>query len=112
MPLSSNVDEVQSFLGTITYYFRNPSPISHPLRMLLQKNRRFYWSSDYEAAFTKLKMEIASDRVLMPFNPDLPFILACDASPRGITAILSPQNNLSMWMEKKKSDQSPLHYDH
>ncbi|KAJ8869813.1 hypothetical protein PR048_028822 [Dryococelus australis] len=56
---------------------------------LLCKNTIFKWTSSCEAAFLKLKQAIASDQVLVLYDPDLPVQLACDASPTGITGILS-----------------------
>lgn len=91
-PRPKSPEEVKGFLGLITYYSRfipEASSVTYPLRQLLQKERRFFWSTQCEAAFQKLKNEIASDRVLMPFNPALPVTLACDASPIGIGAVLS-----------------------
>ncbi|CAB0007910.1 unnamed protein product [Nesidiocoris tenuis] len=40
-------------------------------------------------AFRKIKEEIASDRILTPFNPRLPIVLATDASPVGLSGVLS-----------------------
>ncbi|KAB0799268.1 hypothetical protein PPYR_07148 [Photinus pyralis] len=87
-----NADDVRKFLGMVTYYSRfipNASTLTYPLRKLLQKNYKFSWSSICEAAFIKLKQEISSDRVLVPFNPNLPITIACDASPTGIAGVLS-----------------------
>jgi len=87
-----NPEEVKRFLGMTTYYSRfipNASTITHPLRCLLRENTNFRWTTACEAAFIKLKEEIASNRILMPFNPKLPLTLACDASPTGIAAVLS-----------------------
>lgn len=92
MPSPKSNDGVRRFLGLVTYYARfipNASTITAPLRELLKKNAQFKWTAQCEAAFLKLKEEIASDRVLMPFNPELPVQLACDASPTGIAGILS-----------------------
>ncbi|BES87325.1 Hypothetical Protein NTJ_00130 [Nesidiocoris tenuis] len=91
-PKPSSVDEIRRFLGMITYYAKlipNLSTLTYPLRRLLRKNQNFIWTSSCQQAFDRLKNEIASDRVLTPFNPDLPVVLACDASPTGIAAILS-----------------------
>lgn len=91
-PRPKNVDDVRKFLGIITYYSRfipNISTITHPIRELLQKDRKFLWSSACEAAMIKLKSEIASDRVLVPFDPSLPISVACDASPTGVAGVLS-----------------------
>ncbi|XP_018401810.1 PREDICTED: uncharacterized protein K02A2.6-like [Cyphomyrmex costatus] len=91
-PKPKNTEDVKIFLGLITYYSRfipNVSTITYPIRQLLQKEKNFSWSSSCEAAFIKLKEEIASDRVLMPYNPSLPVTVACDASPTGIAGVLS-----------------------
>ena len=88
----NNVDELRKFLGLIMYYSKfipNASDLLYPLNRLLRKGIPFKWTSDCEAAWIKAKSEIASDRVLIPFNPNLPVTLATDASPYGLSAILS-----------------------
>lgn len=92
MTRPSNADEVRRFLGMITYYSRfieNLSTLTYPLRQLLRKNRRFKWTADCESSFLKLKQEMCSERILVPFDPDLPVVLTADASPVGIGAVLS-----------------------
>ncbi|XP_037302703.1 uncharacterized protein K02A2.6-like [Manduca sexta] len=42
-----------------------------------------------QESFDKIKKEIISDRVLMHFDPNKPVVLATDASPTGLGAILS-----------------------
>jgi len=92
MPRPTSKEEIKSFLGLITFYNRfipDTSTITAPLRQLLKDQVAFKWTEKCEAAFIKLKREVISDRVLMPFNPKLPVQLACDASPTGVAAILS-----------------------
>ena len=87
MPQPQCTEDVCRFLGKFTYYARfipNASTITTLLRLLLRKNVKFNWSNNCNRAFGPLKHEIASDRVLMPFNPELPVQLACDASPTDI----------------------------
>lgn len=92
MPQPISVDEVRRFLGMFTYYARfipNSSTKTAPLRRLLRKNIRFKWTSKCQSAFDYLKQVIASEQVLMPFDPKLPIQLTCDASPTGIAGVLS-----------------------
>ncbi|XP_044741936.1 uncharacterized protein K02A2.6-like [Chrysoperla carnea] len=92
MPRPANNDDVRRFLGMVTYYSRfipNNSTITYPLRKLLRKDVKFSWNTACEAAFIRLKDEIASDRTLTPFDPSKPTILSCDASPVGIAGVLS-----------------------
>ena len=92
MPVPQSPDELHRFLGMVTYYARfipNLSTMTYPLRQLLQKDKKWVWSKQCQTSFDKLKSEILSDRVLIPFNPSLPVSLACDASPTGIAGVLS-----------------------
>jgi len=75
----------------ITYarFFPHLSSLTSPLRQLLKKNVHFKWTAACEAEFIRLKQEIRSDRILVPFCPELPLQLACDVSPSGIAGILS-----------------------
>ncbi|GBM00373.1 Transposon Tf2-9 polyprotein [Araneus ventricosus] len=87
-----NVQELRQFLGMVTYYSRfipDVSTITHPLRKLLRKNQKFYWNKECQQAFLKLKEEISSDRVIVPFDSELPVMLASDASPVGVAAVLT-----------------------
>lgn len=91
-PRPKNVDDVRKFLGLVTYYSKfipNISTITYPIRELLQKKKKFLWSSQCEAAFIRLKNEIASDRILVPYDPSIPVTVACDASPTGVAGVLS-----------------------
>ncbi|XP_019876992.1 uncharacterized protein K02A2.6-like [Aethina tumida] len=88
IPRSKNVDEIRQFLGMVMYYARfipDTSTMTYPLR----KKAKFQWSSSCEASFLKLKQEISSEQILIPYDPQLPILLACDASPTGIVGVLS-----------------------
>ncbi|XP_029178410.1 uncharacterized protein K02A2.6-like [Nylanderia fulva] len=92
MPRPQNVSGVRAFIGMINYYSRfikNLSSILRPLNKLLHKNTRFSWSEEQEVAFKKAKEAFVSNQVLVHFDPKLPVVLATDASPHGIGAVLS-----------------------
>lgn len=92
LPRPKSTEELQRFLGMSNFYAKfipNSSSITSPLRELLKKGKRFFWSAGCEAAFIKLKQELSSNRVLVPYDPNLPIQLACDASPTGIAGVLS-----------------------
>ena len=46
---------------------------------------------DCEKSFQEIENKIMSDRILVPYNPNLPVSLAVDASPYGLGAVLSHQ---------------------
>nr|CAI5835249.1 unnamed protein product [Callosobruchus analis] len=88
----SNKTEVRAFLGLVNYYNRflqNLSTTLHPIYNLLKDNVPFKWDQKCQKAFTAVKQEIVSDRVLAHFDPQLPLVLATDASPYAVGAVLS-----------------------
>ena len=92
-PRAENVSQLHSFLGLVNYYncfLPNVSIVLHPLHQLLGQNREWQRSEQCELAFTEAKGIITSEQVLMCYDPALPVWLACDASPTGIGAVLSP----------------------
>ena len=91
-PRPENVSQLRSFLGLVNYYNRflpNASTVLHPLHQLLEQNSEWQWTEQCEQAFTEAKRMITSEQVLTHYDPGLPVRLACDASPTGISAVLS-----------------------
>ena len=91
-PAPTNITELRSFLGMITYYSKflpNMSTKLTPLYALLAKKKRWSWHTKEEAAFQLAKQALHSDAVLVHFDSSKPLILACDASQYGIGAVLS-----------------------
>ena len=60
-----------------------------PIYQLTRKNVPFDWNEECQKAFQSLKQELISNRFLTYFNPKLPLIVSCDASPVGLGAVLA-----------------------
>ena len=91
-PTPRNVSELKSYLGLLTYYGKflpNLSTRLQPLYQLLTKDCQWKWSKAQEKAFQESKDLLQSSQLLVHFNPQLPIILACDASAFGIGAVLA-----------------------
>ena len=67
----------------------NLSTILAPLHRLLQKRTAWIWKSEQQEAFDHVKSCLTSDKVLAHYDPTQTLVLACDASPYGIGAVLS-----------------------
>ena len=84
-----NKPELELVLGKINYYNRllkNRAAILKPLYEC--KNRvEFVWDQACELSFRRVKEELKS--IVVNYDPQLPIILTCDASPRGLAAYLS-----------------------
>lgn len=91
-PSPKTKSQLRSFLGMVNYYHKwlhNIAPVAKPLYDQLQNHKTFNWTDDCNSAFQKIKELIASDKVLIKYDPELPLRLATDASPYGIGAVLS-----------------------
>ena len=91
-PTPTGASELRAYLVMLTYYDKflpHRASVLAPLYSLLKKGIPWIWTKAQEDAFQASKALRTSSRVLTHFTPTLPVILACDASPRGIGAVLS-----------------------
>ena len=91
-PEPRNVGELRSFLGMVNYYGKFLPDLATalaPLYQLLQKSTHWCWRQKHRNAFKHVKDLLHSGRVLVHFDDSLPLVLACDASPYGLGAVLS-----------------------
>ena len=87
-----NATEVRSFLGRAGYYRRyvkNFAATASPLHALTRKDAVFYWSSECQDAFGRLKTLLTTSPITAFPDFSLPFRLYTDASTAGLGAILS-----------------------
>ena len=91
-PTPTSVSTLKSYLGMLSYYSKflpSLSTVLHPLYKLLRKNTTWRWGEGQAKAFQASKEMLTSESCLTHFNSSLELILACDASPYGIGAVLS-----------------------
>ncbi len=91
-PIPKDLTELRAFLGLLNYYskfIKNSSHKLHPLNNLLKKKQKWEWTAACSKAFREAKEELASPKLLLHYDPDLPIRLATDASSYGLGAVLS-----------------------
>ena len=91
MPPPTNVSELKSFMGATQFYSKflpGVATVAEPLHRLTKKDVEWQWDATQEAAFTKIKKMLSSDKVLAHFNPKAQIGISCDASNVGIGAVL------------------------
>ena len=94
-PVPKNQRDVRSFLGLANFYRRfckDFAKIANPLNRLLQKNTKFIWTDQAQAAFDTLKQSLVTAPML--HYPDLnsSFCLTTDASDVSLGYILSQKD--------------------
>jgi len=93
-PAPNNLAELRSFLGLINYYAKflpQLSTVLAPLYSLLKKGTPWSWKSSHSKTFQKAKELLQQAPVLIHFDGSREIILACDASPYGVGAVISHQ---------------------
>jgi hypothetical protein len=87
----TTVHEVRSFLSLASYYYRfipDFSKIAKPMTSLLQKDHKFAWTEECEAAFHTLRKLLTTAPVLAQPDLEKPFDVFCDASKTGLGCVL------------------------
>ena len=91
-PAPTTQSGLRSFLGMATYcskFILNFSDLTQPLRELTKKYTPFQWETRHENAFEAVKSALASTTVMSYFDKSKETELVTDASPFGLSAILS-----------------------
>jgi len=92
MKQPTNISELRSFLGMVTYcarYVKNISSVLAPLRQLLHADVEWSWLEEQQHAFKSIKDLIVESTTLAYFDPCLPTVLITDAGPDGLGAVLA-----------------------
>jgi len=90
-PPPQNKQELQSFLGMVSYnakFMPSLSHTLHPLYQLLKKNTQWVWKAKHQKAFAGAKQLLCQDCMLVHYDIKKPLKLFCDASPNGLGACL------------------------
>jgi hypothetical protein len=87
----TSVSDIQNFIGLARYYWRfikGFSKIRNPMTELLEKDKKYEWTSACEASFQELKKRLTSARVLVMPDMEKPLSIYCDASGQGLGCVL------------------------
>ncbi|XP_030828454.1 uncharacterized protein K02A2.6-like [Strongylocentrotus purpuratus] len=90
-PVPRSVKELQRFMGMVNQvgkFLPGLAEINEPLRQLLKKDNVWCWGEAQQRSFTQIKEMMVSTAVLAHYDPELPTVIAADASGTGMGAIL------------------------
>ncbi|KAG2212446.1 hypothetical protein INT45_003620, partial [Circinella minor] len=120
-PVPTNVQEVRQFVGLASHYRRfikGFASLAAPLTELTKgtgaKKRAIVWTKDCQVAFEKLKDRMTAAPILVPPNPDAPYVVETDASDYAVGAVLLQQGDDSQMhplaFESKKLSAAERNY--
>jgi hypothetical protein len=87
----TSVSDFENFLGLARYYWRfieGFSKISKPMTKLLEKDKKFEWTSACEASFQELKKWLTTAPILVMPDMEKPFSIYCGVSGQGLGCVL------------------------
>lgn len=91
-PEPTNKDELRAYLGLLNYYGKFVSDLSSRLSCfydLLKKSEHWNWSPECARRFAESKLWVLNSSLLVHYDVNKPLVLTCDASPKGVGAVLS-----------------------
>ena len=100
----TTVGENRSFLGLAVYYRRfigNFSKIAKPMTELLKKDTKFKWTEECEASFQELKKRLVTSPVLILPDQTKDYEVYCDASRRGLGAVLMQEGRVVSYASRQ-----------
>ena len=107
LTVPTNVNELQQFLGMITYlapYICNLSEHTVPLHKLLQKDVEFRWHHEHDSAFTTLKEMIKIAGTLSYFDVSKPVVIQVDASQEALGVALVQEGHIIAFVSKSLTE--------
>ena len=98
-----NIASLQSFNGMVNYLKKfSPvlSELSEPLRRLCKSGVEWAWESEQQNAFEAIKRVIMTLLVLTYFDKTKKHTIQCDASKKGLGAVLLQKSKPIMYMSR------------
>ena len=89
-PTPSKKSQLKSFLRMIQCYHRHLRTLAdklEPLHKLLRNRVEWEWGEEQEKALVEVKEMLTSPEFLIHYDPSLPILIHCDASPYGLGAV-------------------------
>ena len=98
-----NMASLQSFNGMVNYLKRFSSvlsELSEPLRRLCKSGVEWAWESEQQNAFEAIKQVITTLPVLTYFDKSKKHTIQCDASKKGLGAVLLQESKPVMYVSR------------
>jgi hypothetical protein len=71
-----------------------------PMTELLEKDKKFEWTSAYKASFQELKKRLTTAQILVMPDMEKPFSIYCDASGQGLGCVLMQDGHVVVYASR------------
>ena len=91
MPKPEIVKAVKRFCGFVNYlakFLPRLAGVLEPIQQLTRKEVPWQWQHEHDAAFENVKELVTEVPLLKYYNPDEELTVQCDASEKGLEAVL------------------------
>ena len=91
LPTPKSKEDIERLNGTVNYLAKFLPRLSHvmePLRRLTQTGVEWHWDDGEEKAFSEVKHLVTQAPILAYYSADKELVIQCDASSRGLGAVL------------------------
>ena len=85
------VEEIHRFSGMVNYLARflpRLSEVIQPITKLTRKDQTWTWGKEQDRSFTEIKKLVTQAPILMYYDVNRPLTIQCDASEKGLGAVL------------------------
>lgn len=111
-PTPKTVKEVRRLIGMASWYrcfIKDFSEIAAPITHLIKGNTKtLTWTEQAQQAFEKLKSVLSTALILATPQYDKPFVIECDASDKGLGAVLIQEHEGDMRVSETDPDSTTL----
>jgi hypothetical protein len=107
MTTPTDVPGIQHLVGFVNYLSRFLPSLSdalEPLRQLTKPDVPWHWSFAQEAAFETVKKMVTEAPILAYYNPEQDLTIRCDASGKGLGAVLLQQGRPIAYTSRALTD--------
>ena len=107
MPEPKTKEDVKWLLGFVQFlsrYLPKLSTVDAPLRELEKSDVLFHWNYPQMESFRKIKQLVSQAPVLQYYDVDKPVTIQCDASGKGLGAVLLQDNNPVCYASRALTD--------
>jgi hypothetical protein len=112
MPEPTDVTAVRRLIGFVNYLQRflpNLSGVCEPLRNLTHKDTPWRWTEEQQLAFDTMKQLVGEITILKYYQPCEELTLQCDASEKGLGAVIS-QNGQPLAFASRALSRAEVNY--